>query len=77
MKETLIPVLILIFLLIVLGFVLMRLYKFAKKRGGNFQHVYFGATQDFLTKDQNNAMEVVINKKAGQKDEEDKTGEEY
>jgi len=67
-------------ILIVLAIGLIAL--FIKVAAGGFQsggggptNVIFGATQDLMTHDQKKAMEVVVKKQAGVKEEEQTSGE--
>ncbi len=45
------------------------------KGGRGSTNVVFGATQDLMSKDQRKAAEVIVNKNAGVKEEEQASGE--
>ena len=61
-------------LLLALGLFCIVLFRFFKKRGG-FKLVMLGATDAFYNKDHKKAIEVVVNKDAGKKLEEQNSGD--
>ncbi|MFH1941271.1 MAG: hypothetical protein ABIL68_04140 [bacterium] len=63
--------LVVVNLILVSVFVIMtRLAQFLRKKGGSLTVVTFGATDEFLSRDQKKAIEVIVNRNAGKKEEE-------
>jgi hypothetical protein len=76
MKDIINILLIPVALLSVIGYVLIRIALKIRKKGGSLTHIVYGANQEFLTKDQNKAIEVIVNKNANIKEEEQDSGED-
>jgi hypothetical protein len=54
----------------IIFFLLLKITLKIRRKGGSLTHIVYGANQEFLTKDQNKAIEVVVNRNANKKEEE-------
>jgi hypothetical protein len=63
------------FIIGIIFFLLLKIALKIRRKGGGLTHIVYGANQEFLTKDQNKAIEVVVNRNANKKEEEQESGE--
>ena len=64
-----------IFLICVVVFILI--FRHVRRRGSNYTHIFLGATYEALNEDRRKAGEVILNKKAGKKEQKQNPGQLY